>query len=65
MLVVFVTISDGLIKPHSPGSLRQPMDTSFFPQHWGAFPLSIGLFMAPWGGHSIYPQGIPWHLLII
>jgi solute carrier family 32 (vesicular inhibitory amino acid transporter) len=32
------------------------MDTFFFPQHWGSFPLSIGLFMAPWGGHSIYPQ---------
>jgi len=34
------------------------MPTSLFPEHWGTFPLSIGLFMAPWGGHSIYPQGI-------
>jgi len=34
------------------------MTTSLFPQRWGSFPLSIGLFMAPWGGHSIYPQGM-------
>jgi len=39
------------------------MPTSLFPEHWGSFPLSIGLFMAPWGGHSIYPQGKPARIL--
>lgn len=54
-LVVIVFI-DGLIKPHSPGSLREPARTHAFPEHWSTLPLSFGLLMSPWGGHSVFPN---------
>ena len=53
-IVAIVTI-DGLLKPHSPGSLRELAATYAFPQDWRTVPLSLGLFMAPWGGHSVFP----------
>lgn len=51
-LVVFV---DGLLTSHTPGSLRQVAKTYAFPNDWTTLPLSFGLFMAPWGGHSVFP----------
>ena len=54
-LVVIVFI-DGFIKPDSPGSLRQPARTHAFPEHWSTLPLSFGLLMSPWGGHSVFPN---------
>ena len=54
-LVVIVFV-DGFIKPHSPGSLRQPARTYAFPEHWSTLPLSFGLLMSPWGGHSVFPN---------
>lgn len=55
MLVAVVSI-DGLIKPHSPGSLREPEVTHLFPENWSTLPLSFGLLMSPWGGHSVFPS---------
>ena len=52
LLIVFI---DGFIKPHRPGSLRDIAQTYPFPQDWRTLPLSFGLFMAPWGGHSVFP----------
>jgi len=52
LLIVFV---DGFLKPHSPGSLLQVAKTHAFPKNWRTIPLSLGLFMAPWGGHSVFP----------
>ena len=52
LLIVFV---DGFLKPHSPGSLLEISKTYAFPQNWRTIPLSLGLFMAPWGGHSVFP----------
>ncbi len=54
-LVVIVFV-DGFIKPHSPGSLRQPARTYAFPERWQTLPLSFGLLMSPWGGHSVFPN---------
>jgi vesicular inhibitory amino acid transporter len=54
-LVVIVFI-DGFIKPHSPGSLREPAKTYAFPERWSTLPLSFGLLMSPWGGHSVFPN---------
>ena len=54
-LVVIVFI-DGFIKPHSPGSLRQPARTYAFPEKWSTLPLAFGLLMSPWGGHSVFPN---------
>lgn len=52
ILLVFV---DGLIKPHAPGSIREIAKTYAFPENWKTIPLSLGLFMSPWGGHSVFP----------
>ncbi|EEH36965.2 vacuolar amino acid transporter 1 [Paracoccidioides lutzii Pb01] len=53
VLIIFV---DGIIKPDSPGSLRDPAPTSLLPGNWDAVPLSFGLIMCPWGGHSVFPN---------
>ena len=53
VLAVFV---DGLIKPHQPGSLLEPATTYLFPANWATLPISFGLLMAPWGGHSVFPN---------
>ncbi|CAN9273507.1 unnamed protein product [Alternaria alternata] len=47
---------DGLAKPDAPGSIRQPMTQYLFPDNWLTVPLSIGLLMSPWGGHSVFPN---------
>ena len=47
---------DGLIKPHQPGSLREPASQHLFPANWLTVPLSFGLLMSPWGGHSVFPN---------
>ena len=47
---------DGIIKPHAPGSLREPAAASLLPQRWSDLPLSFGLLMSPWGGHSVFPN---------
>ncbi|KAJ4353834.1 uncharacterized protein N0V89_005564 [Didymosphaeria variabile] len=52
-IAVFV---DGLIKPEQPGSLRQPATQYLFPENWMTIPLSFGLLMSPWGGHSVFPN---------
>lgn len=44
-IVVTLIFVDGLVKPHSPGSLREPALTSMFPQRWSTLPLSFGLLM--------------------
>ncbi|KAK8179610.1 vacuolar amino acid transporter-like protein 1 [Phyllosticta citribraziliensis] len=53
VLMVFV---DGAIKPHQPGSLQEPAKTYLFPERWTTVPLSFGLLMSPWGGHSVFPN---------
>lgn len=54
--IVILIFVDGALKAHSPGSLRDPALTSLFPQRWSTLPLSFGLLMAPWGGHSVFPN---------
>lgn len=49
-------VVDGFIKPHQPGSLREPAKTYLFPENWATLPLSLGLLMSPWGGHSVFPN---------
>lgn len=49
-------VADGLIKPDTPGSLRSPAKTYLFPDNWMTIPLSFGLLMSPWGGHSVFPN---------
>ncbi|KAF9871609.1 transmembrane amino acid transporter [Colletotrichum karsti] len=56
MSIVLILVVDGLIKPTTPGSLIQPATTYLFPANWGTLPLSFGLLMSPWGGHSVFPN---------
>ncbi|KAF2750080.1 hypothetical protein M011DRAFT_483964 [Sporormia fimetaria CBS 119925] len=46
----------GLIKPDAPGSLLEPTAQYLFPKNWLTIPLSFGLLMSPWGGHSVFPN---------
>lgn len=54
--IVLIVVINGLIKPDSPGSLIQPAATYLFPANWLTLPLSFGLLMSPWGGHSVFPN---------
>ncbi|KAF2785822.1 hypothetical protein K505DRAFT_380662 [Melanomma pulvis-pyrius CBS 109.77] len=54
--IVVAVWADGLIKPHQPGSLREPATQYLFPANWLTIPLSFGLLMSPWGGHSVFPN---------
>lgn len=45
-----------MIKPTQPGSIRQPATQYLFPVSWYTVPLSLGLLMSPWGGHSVFPN---------
>lgn len=56
MSICLILILDGLIKTESPGSLIQPAATYIFPENWLTLPLSFGLLMSPWGGHSVFPN---------
>jgi solute carrier family 32 (vesicular inhibitory amino acid transporter) len=55
-LVGLIVILDGLLKRTTPGSLIEPAATYLFPSNWLTLPLSFGLLMSPWGGHSIFPN---------
>ncbi|KAI4095505.1 MAG: hypothetical protein LQ339_007192 [Xanthoria mediterranea] len=54
--ILLLVFTDGVTKGHSPGSLLEPAPTYPFPHHWSTLPLSFGLFMAPWGGHTVFPS---------
>jgi len=53
--IILLVFTDGLIKPHAPGSLREISQTYAFPRNLRTIPLGVGLFLAPWGGHSVFP----------
>ncbi|KAI0145844.1 transmembrane amino acid transporter protein-domain-containing protein [Hypoxylon sp. NC0597] len=54
--IFIIVILDGLLKTHAPGSLWEPAETYLFPANWLTLPLSFGLLMSPWGGHSVFPN---------
>lgn len=54
--IVCIVIIDGLIKEHTPGSLREPATTYLLPSNWLTLPLAYGLLASPWGAHSIFPS---------
>ncbi|KAI2639878.1 transmembrane amino acid transporter protein-domain-containing protein [Hypomontagnella submonticulosa] len=54
--IAIIVILDGLLKTHAPGSLIEPATTYLFPANWLTLPLSFGLLMSPWGGHSVFPN---------
>lgn len=54
--VVTIVVIDGFTKKTTPGSLIEPAVTYLFPANWLTLPLSFGLLMSPWGGHSVFPN---------
>jgi vesicular inhibitory amino acid transporter len=54
--IVTIVVLDGLIKPTTPGSLIEPASTYLLPKRWSTLPLSFGLLLSPWGGHSVFPN---------
>ncbi|EGV65077.1 hypothetical protein PSN45_004972 [Yamadazyma tenuis] len=56
-MVVLIFIC-GFTTPDSPGSLINPMPINLFPTNGSVVDvlLSIGMFMAPWGGHPVFPE---------
>lgn len=45
LIIIVVGVVMGLVKEHSPGSLRYVATTYALPHHWKALPLSFGLIM--------------------
>lgn len=54
--ITVAVIVDGFVKDHALGSLLEPAQTHWFPADWRTLPLAFGLLMAPWGGHSVFPN---------
>lgn len=54
--IFLIVVFNGLLKTEFPGSLLDPAPTYIFPQNWLTLPLSFGLLMSPWGGHSVFPN---------
>ncbi|KAM0281320.1 hypothetical protein ACHAQH_003588 [Verticillium albo-atrum] len=54
--IVSIVVIDGFVKQETPGSLVEPARTYLFPANWLTLPLSFGLLMSPWGGHSVFPN---------
>lgn len=52
-LLVFIS---GIIKSSPPGSLIQFMPTNLWPDNYVDLLLAIGILMAPFGGHAIFPN---------
>ncbi|KAI3405155.2 hypothetical protein KGF56_002111 [Candida oxycetoniae] len=46
----------GLIKQTSPGSLIQVMPTNLWPSSTSDLLLAVGILLAPFGGHAIFPN---------
>ncbi|GMM32432.1 hypothetical protein DAMA08_051770 [Martiniozyma asiatica (nom. inval.)] len=56
-LTCIIIILSGLIKNNSsPGSLILPMPTNLWPGNLIDLFFSLGLYLAPWGGHATFPE---------
>ncbi|CDH53169.1 amino acid transporter transmembrane [Lichtheimia corymbifera JMRC:FSU:9682] len=53
--ILFLLLFDGFTKPDAPGSLIESAETEIFPSNWRVMPLSFGLIMAGFAGHSVFP----------
>ncbi|GAA5949075.1 hypothetical protein JCM3765_004004 [Sporobolomyces pararoseus] len=55
IVLLSVIIADGTIKTTAPGSLWQPMKTSWDPD-WKKLPICFGLMMSGFSGHAVVPS---------
>lgn len=54
--LILVIIVCGIVTTNTPGSLITPAITNLWPSEYKNLLLSLGLFMAPWGGHPVFPE---------
>lgn len=54
-ILVLITVC-GFLSNESPGSLLNPSSTYLWPSSFPEVILSLGVFMAPWGGHPVFPE---------
>lgn len=54
--ITLLVIICGLVKDTSPGSLIEVMPTNFWPENYTNLLLAVGILMAPFGGHAIFPN---------
>ncbi|KAL7664403.1 Amino acid transporter transmembrane domain-containing protein [[Candida] zeylanoides] len=55
--VLAVTVYCGLVTGAAGGgSILHPAETYFWPRHYSNLLVSLGVFMAPWGGHVVFPE---------
>lgn len=54
--ITVLVFACGIMKPYSPGSLIQAMPTNLWPQSLPDFFIGLGILMAPFGGHAIFPN---------
>lgn len=54
--IILLVMSCGLLKTTSPGSLLQTMPTNLWPTSTSDLFIAIGILMAPFGGHAIFPN---------
>lgn len=54
--ITILVLVCGLLKQSSPGSLIEVMPTNLWPESYKDMFLAIGILMAPFGGHAIFPN---------
>ncbi|KAI5966395.1 uncharacterized protein KGF55_000704 [Candida pseudojiufengensis] len=54
--IISIIIISGFIINEFPGSLINFAETSIYPTNFKNFCFSLGIFMAPWGGHPVFPE---------
>lgn len=54
--IILIILVCGLVVDSTPGSLLVPAVTNLYPVDYKYLLLSIGIFMAPWGGHPVFPE---------
>lgn len=54
--ITLLVLACGFLKPTAPGSLVSIMPTNMWPQSIPDLLLAIGILMAPFGGHAIFPN---------
>lgn len=54
--ITILVLVCGLLKADSPGSLIDVMPTKIWPDNYTDLLLAIGILMAPFGGHAIFPN---------
>lgn len=54
--LLLLIVSGGLLTSVQPGSLLSPMPMPMYPTSLVGVVKVLGMFMAPWGGHPIFPQ---------